>query len=250
MQEWTKDVPAAWATALRELSPVSDTVPWLALRWFPMRRNGQDVGRWLLSECVPEAIIPDNQRDIVDLLRGPKPSSLPVAQYHTLSLLVNDYQWTMYRDHRVWARELWIIQGDSGGHATHFQQEERDLLRAKGLPDEPPAVGALPYAPFDGRVIRAMQRRNRLIALGNDLDALRRSGRADVMKEHWAQSQRAFRTEYLSFLDDQVRELADLNAFVTRKAENRDCLPTTSRADRNAAARLDEFLETGELSPA
>ena len=163
VQEWSKDVPAAWETMLRAFSPHSRVVPWLAIRWFPARRviGGvpTDCGRWLLSECVPVDTLSEIDRSIVAYFEGPKPSTMPESRYRVVKTFCNDYQWEMYRTHRVWARELWIVQGNAGGHATQFAPEEQQLLQAKGLPTDPPALGALPYAPVDQRVLAAMHRR-------------------------------------------------------------------------------------------
>lgn len=252
VREWKKDVPAAWETALRAMSPYSRVVPWLAIRWFPMRKHVdgliQDCGRWLLSECVPEEVIPEIQKDIVLLLSGPKPSTMSARDRLVVSQLVNDYQWEMYKAHKVWARELWVVQGDNGGHPTQYAQEERDILRAKGLPSDPPAVGDLCYAPVDNRVLHAMQRRNRLIAFGNNLDALRRSGTADATNADWALGQKEFRRQYVQFLEEQSLGRADLTAWVSAKSENRGLLPQATAGEINAAARVkDEYIDTGRL---
>ena len=254
MQEWTKETPAGWDAALREFSPISTVVPWLAIRWFPMRRvlNGipTDCGRWLLSECVPVENLSEIDRDILNYLQGPKPSTLPPSRARVVKVFCNDYQWEMYRTHKVWARELWLLQGSNGGHATHYQPEEQQLLQVMGLPTDPPAVGDLPYAPLDARVFAALHRRNRLVALGNNLARWKASGSSAAMASEYRDSQRQFRAQYMGFLEDQVREIADLTAFVTRKAEQRDSLPTTSREAMNAASRLDEYLETGTIPSA
>src|SRR5438445_791506 len=122
LKTWEREWPEEWETLLRSFSPMSRVLPWLAGRWFPCRRQVDgvytDCGRWLLSECVPEEVIPENERDILQFLGGPRPSSLHGAERAARQTFVNDYQWEMYRKHRVWARELWIIQGDNGGHAT------------------------------------------------------------------------------------------------------------------------------------
>ena len=249
VQEWSKDVPAAWETMLRAFSPHSRVVPWLAIRWFPARRVlgcvPTDCGRWLLSECVPVDTLSEIDRSIVAYFEGPKPSTMPESRYRVVKTFCNDYQWEMYRTHRVWARELWIVQGNAGGHATQFAPEEQQLLQAKGLPTDPPALGALPYAPVDQRVLAAMHRRNRLVQFGNNLARWKASGDPGVMASEYAASQTKFRTEYLAFLEDQTRELAALNVFATRKSEDRGALREATRAEVSAASRLDEYLETG-----
>ena len=246
------EVPEEWERAIRELSPISRVVPWLAVRWFPMRREvegaWQDCGRWLVSECVPEERIPEIDRDIITILQGPKPSSLPMPLRSVVLSMVNDYQWRMYRAHRVWARELWIVQGSQGGHATHYTQEERNVLQLLGLPLNPPAVGELPYAPIDGRVLRALTARNRLLALGNDLDALKRSARPEAVRAEEAEAGRDYRRRLLDFLEAQQADRVAMLETFTKRSENRGAIREATAAERNAAARLrDEYIATGEI---
>lgn len=246
VRHWTLEVPEEWERALREYSPVSRVVPWLALRWFPLRKKA--VGRWVLSECVAEELIAEKDRDIVTILQGPKPSTLPPNMRAVVESFVNDYQWSMYRTHRVWARELWILQGTNGGHATAYSPQEQDVLRLCGLPTDPPAVGALPYAPFDQRVIARMRERNRLTKLGNNLDTLRKSGAREVMITEEAEAAKAFRRQYVAFLEEQQRDRVELTTWFTSKSDNRDSLPTATAAEVRAAAMAkDYYIETGEL---
>lgn len=246
---WSMEAPPEWEARLRELSPISETVPWLATRWYPLKKS--PVGRWVISECVPEAIIPENDRDIVTLLQGPKPSLLPPQLRAVVTTMVNDYQWAMYRDHRVWARELWIVQGETGGHATHFTPTEQKLLRLFGLPTDPPALGALPYAPLDGRVIGRLTERNRLRKLRGNLDALRRTGTAEAMKAEEDEAERAYRKRFVAYVEETSRSRADLLAWFSSKGDNRDVLPSATAAEVNAASRLkDEYIETGILPSA
>lgn len=256
VRQWTNEVPEAWETALRAISPVSRVVPWLAIRWFPMVRTNavgvrEDCGRWLLSECVPEEVIPEQHRDMVGLLSGQKPSTLPPAERTQRLHVVNDYQWQMYRDHRVWARELWVVQGEQGGHPTDYHPGERKLLQLQGLPTDPPRLGSLAYAPVDQRVLEQMLRRNRLIALRNSIDALRRSGDPAQILAEEAQQAKHYRSEYVRFLTEQSRATADLTHYFSGKSENRDVVRQATPGEITAAARLkDEYVETGHIPSA
>lgn len=246
---WSMEVPLEWTRALRELSPVSRVVPWLATRWYPLKKT--PVGRWVISECVPVEIIPPNQRDIVTLLQGPRPSLLPEPLRSAVLPMVNDYQWEMYRTHNVWARELWIVQGETGGHATHFTPDEQKLLRLFGLPTDPPALGALPYAPLDGRVLARLKERNRLFKLRGSLDALRKSGTSESMQAEEEAAEKAYRKRFVSYVEETSRSRADLLAWISSKPDHRDLLPAASAGELNAASRLrDEYIDTGILPSA
>lgn len=67
--------------------------------------------------------------------------------------------WRIYRETGLYATRWWIIQGSRGGHRYRWDQEELAAVVAnmKGLGNQPPAVGGLPYAPFDARVLRAIR---------------------------------------------------------------------------------------------
>lgn len=254
LKTWTREVPAEWETALRAISPISRVVPWLALRWFPCRRAVDgiitDCGRWLLSECVPEEVIPENERDILQYLSGPMPSNLPLGIRRNREAFCNDYQVQMYRTHRVWARELWIIQGEQGGHATDYDPTEREIRRIHGLSEDPPAVGDLPYAPFDQRVVQQMLRRNRLIRFKMSVDELRRQGVAEVTREMEA-GMREAREEFVKFITEQSRATADLVTWYSGKSDHRDELPQATPQEQAAAARFaDEFIDTGSVPTA
>jgi uncharacterized protein YnzC (UPF0291/DUF896 family) len=248
-REWDRPVPEDWERKLREYSPISTTVPWLATRWW--RLNNSFVGRWLISECVHESLVSEGDQDILTVLNGPRPSTLPDGFRQAVESFCNDYQWEMYRKHKVWARELWIVQGDRGGHATAFSQEERRLLQLMGLPTDPPAVGALDYAPLDERVLRRLQERNRLHKVKNDLAALRKQGSLAAITAEEEAHEKAFRRRYLDFLSAQSASRAELLTYLSGKSEMRDTIPQATAAELNAASRLrDEYIDTGIIPSA
>lgn len=62
-------------------------------------------------------------------------------------------QWQLYERFGCVARPFWFVQGSTGGHKRQFNQVEQRLLRGLGLPDTPPGLGDLPFAPLDRRVL-------------------------------------------------------------------------------------------------
>src|SRR5438094_660892 len=131
------ELPAEWETALRAFSPISTAHSWLSIRWFPMQRlrNGKivDAGRWILHECLHESLIDPTRNDIVELLSAERPSSIKDWRARKARMLhVSDYQWRMYGEHRVWAKEYWVLQGSAGGHPTQYRVHEEKWLQAMG----------------------------------------------------------------------------------------------------------------------
>jgi hypothetical protein len=257
-RHWSMDFPGEWMDRLRELSPISARVPWLMPRWFPMLReeNGKkgDAGRWILYESVPMQTLPISQRiEMRNLLGGVPPSLMDTSSESARRrkavrmMFADDWQCEMYRTYDVWARVLWIIQGDAGGHAVEYEEAEQQLLQLHGLPTDPPAVGELDYAPFDERVCRQMIQRNRLITLGNDLDALKKSGSAQAMKEEWSASQRDYRRKYMEFLTQQTAASTEFLVDYSRTMDCRNTIPEMSMAQRNFLARdAETYIEHGD----
>lgn len=251
---WTREVPEEWETLLRGISPISHVVPWLSIWWHPMGRLERnvyvDAGRWVIHECVPWEILDGReQNDLRPMFYDKRASQLdePGIQWARRAL-VNDYQHEMFHQHRVYARQLWILQGTRGGHPTRYQPPEMDLLRAQGLDQEPPAVGELPYADFDMRVVRQMLNRNRLIAFGNDLDRWKRSAKREEIDREWREEQREFRKEYAKWLYSTVEPQVEFWQNYSRTMECRNQIPAASREQMNAASKFhDQYIDTGTI---
>lgn len=255
-RHWSMEIPKGWTEALREFSPISETVPWLSLRWFPMRRvrNGAvvDAGRWILHDCHHESQIDPTRTDILDLLRAERPSSIrdPLAR-KIRRLHVSDYQWEMYREYRVWAKEYWVIQGSHGGHPTQYRAHEVKWLQAMGLPQDPPALGALPYAPLDQRVFRELRQRDRLLKYGS-LEALNRANRPDAIQREWDEAEKAFRQKHWAMQHEASAAQADFLDFYTRSSHTatdcRETIPAMSPEQLRATERAEEtYVETGTV---
>lgn len=252
---WHMDVPWEWTQMLRAFSPVSDRVPWLTLRWFPMERRDRagtwiDCGRWVLYECIPAAIIPEQFSDILPLLAGPQPSRIrDVGEAQAKSVYANDYQCRMYREHNVWARNCWIIQGMNGGHPIEYDLMEQKILQACGLPTDPPPLGTLPYAPFDARVIAQLRKRSLITKYGS-LDAARRQATPEAVQREMEDAERAFRQWHVQHLETALAPSVDFLDWYTSSrytaTECRSTLPEMSReAQREVAIATDQYVETG-----
>ena len=249
---WTRDVPEEWKSALRRFSPIRTDVPWLALRWFPMQRRDRagtwhDAGRWVLYECLHESLVRqhDPECDIWTLLSGPQPSRVrdPVAA-KAKAMFASDYQCAMYRTHKVWARNLWILQGSDGGHPIEYNDMEQAILQAYGMPTDPPPLGGLPYAPLDQRVFAQLEKRSRLLALGS-MDAVRKDATAATITKEYEAAQKEFRRLHVQHLHGQMAAGADFLNYYTASSktstEARNTIPQMSREDQRFAQVGSEF---------
>lgn len=111
------------------------------------------------------------------------------------------------------------------------------MLELAGLPTEPPAPGALPFAQFDERVVRQVMKWDRL---RKGYASLRAAGRQVEKSEA-----QAFRAELLRFLSDQVhRAVEETGVRITDNTIGLDdCspVPDFEEIDRR-------WVETGVLT--
>lgn len=217
-----RPVPPEWEARLREISPISETHSWLCLHWHPA------CERWMVYEMVPNQFIDPGFR-----------AELEGAHPHTLeewARICTPWQWEAYRKYRCHARLSWIIQGPNGGHKVWFSDIDKELMRAEGLPTEPPAFGSLPYAPFDERVVRQLLAMNKLVAAKNDLaEFKRRWGNTEGFKLSYRNQLREARAKYVEFINKQFQFGDDDVAAAYGKGE----LEHAPRTD-------DDFVERDE----
>lgn len=244
-----KPVPPEWERRLREISPKSDTHSWLLLTW--MQKPGlPDTGRWVLYECVPEAHVPTEMRE---RLGGTPYWEMPKERRAGREALVSPTQWLIWRKHRVWARPFWILQGNTGGTPMQYSELEQRWLKLTKQPSEPPHLGALPYAPFDERVVRAIEERDRLRKLNYSIDRMKSTASAATLKVELEEAEKAYRKKFLKWFSEQLSEQAAFLEWYTRRTEADYTLKRQTREEFTAANQLEDlYIETGLLpvSPA
>lgn len=229
-----REPPKEWVDRLREVSPISEIHSWLDLHWM------RYAERWALYECVPVQFITDE--GLIEELMGPDPEG-PLGEH----LSVSRYQQQMFRQHKVHARTSWIIQGEHGGHQAVYGEAAKELCRARGLPTEAPRPGDLPYAPFDERVVRQIQRMSKLVKVRGDLaEFKKRFGKVENWKKEQREALRDARKEYVAFINEQF---GDADEFVSayRKGEL-DNAPRTEKdfTELNEVADS-RYIETGRF---
>ena len=207
------------------------------------------VERWYLYDCTPRSVFesaatrrrimgcPEDENADAILMRdldGPSPredgyfDSVLGEFVQTRDRECTLSQWRLWQAHGVYGIPWWVIQGEGGGHKRWFSAPEQKALRYAGLPDTPPIPGALPYAPFDQRVIERVLAYDRLRRTEDKLS------RAASRTEH-AALVTAARKRYLDLLTDMVSEARDMVKHVD--------LPRTALDERvDVDAAIDSFL--------
>lgn len=236
-------MPNEWQESLRRFSPKSDTVAYLDIFW--KQPPGQtDKRRLVIYEMVPDAKIPTEMRM---RLGGTPYWELPAEQRPGREAIVSPFQWVIYQRRREWARPLWCVQGDNGGTPMAYSELETDLLRLKGQPTQPPALGALSFAPYDGRVEEALRRRDRLWKFAGNVDRLLRDNASpEAVQAEYDAAKKEFRREFLKWWGEQLQEQTEFLAWYETKCESDHTLRRASRAEFLAAERLEEtYIEHG-----
>lgn len=229
-----REVPREWETRLREISPISEVISWLALNWFA------PAERWVIYENVPNQFIETGFRAE---LEGAHPDTLP-----EWGRICSPFQWEMYRKHKVHARPSWVIQGANGGNKVAFNAADQELCRAVGLPPEPPQPGSLPYAPFDERVVRQLVKMNKLVKAKNDLaEFKRRHGTADADKRTFNNNLREAREQYVRFINDQFTDGTDLFVKAEKQGELSNVAKTDTDWQKLDEASDEKYLQTGRF---
>lgn len=246
----SRETPAEWERALREISPITNVSSHLIFKWEfvvgKVKGTWVDRSRWVLYEVQPEWAIPPELRR---MLRDTPPRLLPEGRAHARRMFVDDWSHEFYRQHHGFARPFWVIQGRSGGVPAGFSYREQSILKALGEPTDPPPVGALPYAPFDGRVVAQILYRDRLLQNDMRLEAIA-DERKLAFEAHAevAEGERRFRREFVDWYKGTLAPNADFLTWYTRRTEADMALRKGTRAENRAAADFEDiYVDTGHL---
>jgi hypothetical protein len=277
-----QEPPTEWTRRLRELSPKRDNFGWLELVWEP-GDPWAPVQRWTLYEMLHTSLLapPDYEEEAlfgmpVELfeLKGEHPrteghicTDTPTHEWtgrvpreyrpclcrhkmeawkggpHSMATLTT---WRLFRRTGYVGRQFWVIQGKHGGHRRWLRHEESLLLEAEGYPTELPDPGMLAYAPFDERVVKKIERFNRLWQLKNNLDDFKeRVGPG--WEQHRREVQKELRRQMVNHLKSEMADVTE--AFVdAADAGEMDELPKTEiDYDRLEPQSEESFIETGKI---
>jgi hypothetical protein len=176
--DYARQPERGWQEQLDAATAVDDTnIARLWLHWVP-GDPWQPVHRWFVFQLQPWHQI--KNEGYKQELRGPHPRTNAQLVYRQRVIdgkielrpsitggpcrFIDRNQWVLHRELQrrfgwnVMPRYFWVIQGDAGGHPYQITDSEQALRQAQGLPADVPCAGDLPYAPFDRRVLTALQR--------------------------------------------------------------------------------------------
>lgn len=172
--EFDREPPPEWQAQLAAVAPLTSQSAGLAVHYETGDR-WQPIHRWMLFQLQPWAFVDPNIRRE---LRGPHPRTNASLIYRkgTVNGVTSDrptliggpcklidrrtwelHQYYAARGVLVYPRRFWVIQGPDGGHPFMLDQSDEAFRIAQGLPGEAPSAGKLPYAPFDRRVLAAIE---------------------------------------------------------------------------------------------
>jgi hypothetical protein len=239
--EWVEPAPPDWDARLREISPIVEKTSHLRFRW------QSSTEQWELYECTPAALLSDDR--VAQLSQHW--SELPPSQQMGRRRFVSEYQFFMFRTHRVEARRFWILQGSqyiTGGTPYAFTDRERRVLEASNLTAEPVPPGLLPNIPFDERVVRAIAARDRLRRLGGNLDALARESRPDAVRAADEETERQYRAAFLDWHKTANAPSVEFMKWYGHQKESRHTLPPAPAGLANVLTDWrDQYVETGAI---
>ena len=242
------DVPFPWEAELRAFSPIVEKVSHLRAYWY---RAG---ARWVLYECIPLALLPDDDRLVrVDLsgaelfaaIKG-KPQRMRADDEEPSP--ISDLQHAMATRWKVWAGPFWVLQGDKGGHQVKLDPWQQNLAIAKGLSGETPVIGSLPACPFDQRTRDALLVRNRLIALNNRLDLLQQSGSREANQVMMDQLQREIREAEMALIEQQMEPLVEMTSTLAKSTDFANGVIHVPGLAGKAKDAYAQYRETGDFT--
>jgi len=185
---WDLQPPADWQRQLEEIIPRGEVVSWLWVAWVP-GDPADPVQRWVLYEATPAARVSEYFREAIQGLgeAADDGEALTAEQLRILDF---------WHREKALLEPFWVIQGERGGHKYRFTETEKARLRLHSLPDDPPLPGALPYAPFDQRVLRQIRAWH---ALRHAYANIR-----EMNKHRRDRAEQDFRRELLTWLQGQI----------------------------------------------
>lgn len=164
-----QDPPLHWQEELEKVIPRRGSLSYLKIVWEPGER-WDPVQRWVIYQMMPLGRNPADDL-FKPMLEGPNPREF--GYYDRVAgrfirrrgaPMISLKQWQLYRETGRLGHPYWIIQGDQGGHRWQFTRTEKFIIARKtGQKNvEAPAIGSLPYAPFDNRVMNKLANLDRL----------------------------------------------------------------------------------------
>lgn len=237
------EAPASWVARLREISPITETLSHLRFRWWAPDEswNFSERGVWTLYACTPRRMVHPDRAEQFALHW----SELHESQRAGRKAMVSDYQHFLWHTQGVEAMPFWILQGEWGGTPAKYSRREIRYLDASSAISDPFPLGFFPACPFDGRAVRLITQRDRLIQVCNQYDALEKMDRPAALKAEDDASERLFRETYLDTWAEIMRPSVEFMQSTLGRA-HLEALPPAPEGTANAISGWkDHWIETG-----
>lgn len=238
-----KRPPKAWVDDLATVAPRSERLPWLMLA-----HHGA-ADRWVVYVAIPDATVDGHSMISPErrmILSGKPWWELPTSQQAGRKHTVSAFQWEMYRKHRVDTRPFWCLQGTEGGTPAIYSDIEKAILKAQGMPVDPPAPGALCYADWTERTKQQVVARDRLARMGMNVALLMAKGDNAELKRVQDEADLAYRKAFTAWFSDTLAPQADFLDWFSKRTEADMQLRQPSKAEGIAIDRAaEEYVETG-----
>ncbi len=238
-----RKAPKEWREDLASISPESLRLPWLTFGWH------SNAERWVIYVCIPDATIDGHSMISPErrtMLSGAPWWELPKGKQMGRKHTVSAYQWEMYRKHRVDTRPFWCLQGTEGGTPAMYSDLEKAVLKAQGLPVDPPGPGALCYAEWNERTKQQVASRDKLARMGMNVALLIAKGDDDALKIAQAEAEQAYRKAFVSWFEETLAPQADFLDWYSKRTESDMELRQPSKAEGKAIDQAaEEYVQTG-----
>lgn len=170
---YDRAIPPEWTRALHDVCPRYDGISWFKIVWEPGEEF--DPKLWVQRYVIWQMRTPENTQRLI--LRD-YPGCTGLLEEHPRKDAVWDRKtgcyvkpngslaktdkltWELYKETGCYGIRFHVIQGDRGGHRFHLSHLEKQILRygSNGKMKDVPAMGDLPFASFDSRVLEHFAR--------------------------------------------------------------------------------------------
>lgn len=252
LPEFNTLAPDDWERALREVSPILSHTDHLVFRYFaPIDPDGTDRG-WLHNERGQWVLYSAKDIRLADKDRAEQFakhwSELSPEQQEGRKSIVSDYQHFMWHQRGLYVKPFLTLQGEWGGTPTKYTERETAFLQASNCLDEPFPIGTFAPCPFDGRVVKQIANRDRLLQMANDYDAMAKLDTPDAMRAETDAAQRLKRETYLDTYKIMIQPIKEFFESYIRTKEAARVLPAAPPGTARAIAQWrDHWLEHGSI---
>jgi hypothetical protein len=243
--EFYTEPPVEWVRRLAEVSEKTDKMAALHFRWFEPRafwRNAER-GQWVLYAGIPRHLVEAERAEMFQSHWSEMPTE---GQRMGRQGVVSNYQHFCWHTLGVDARPFLVLQG--GGTPAQYTPRERRYLAGVGAPTQPVPLGYHPACPFDERIVRAIQLRDRLIQAERSFDALQKMDNADALRAEDDAAERLYRETFLETWRAVMAPSVEFMQGYLRKSEATMTLPKATPQMANAVTEWkDHWREFGTL---